>query len=46
MFDLNNFSINLILSGGNIGFYILAWLPLVIIIAAAIRGTLQKKKDK
>lgn len=30
----------------NIGFYIVAWLPLVLIGVFAIRGILQKKKEK
>ena len=42
MFLLTDSSIQKI-SGSNTGFYIMAWLPLVIIAIFAIRGIMQKK---
>jgi hypothetical protein len=32
--------------GGDTGFYILAWLPVAIIIVFSIRGILRKKEEK
>lgn len=43
MFFLTDSTLNKV-SGGT-GFYILAWLPLVVIAVFAIKGMLQKKKD-
>jgi|GEM_PF-5875451 len=45
MFLLTDSTINKV-AGGNTGFYIMAWLPLAVILVFAIRGIMRKKKEK
>ena len=44
MFLLTDSTLNKV--NGDTGFYIMAWLPLVIIAVFAIRGILRKKEKK